>query len=287
MTSSAQIRRFTVSDRAEHWAQMITFTVLAITGIVQRYEGAWISERLIDLMGGIESTRNIHRVFATILMVAVVYHFGSAGYRRFVRKEPRSMVPGALDARAVWSSIKFSLGRTDKLPQQGRFTWEEKVEYWAFLWGTVVMVITGFLLWNPIATAKFLPGELIPTAQAAHGGEAVLAVLAIVVWHVYHVHVRHFNKSMYGGTMSRSEMEEFHPLELASMDAGEYSPPSPEDRNRRLVRFLPAYGMFAIVLLVGVYAFVSFEDTAIATIEPQEQTVVFVPVETLATTTTT
>ncbi len=71
-----------------------------------------------------------------------------------------------------------------------RYTWEEKVEYWSLLWGTIVMIVTGFMLWNPIATARFLPGEFIPAAQVVHGGEALLAILAVLVWHFYSVHLR-------------------------------------------------------------------------------------------------
>jgi formate dehydrogenase gamma subunit len=275
------IRRFSVSDRAEHWVQMISFTVLAVTGLVQRYDGAWISEKLISGMSGIEVVRDIHRVFATLLMLAVVYHFGSAFYRKYVLDRPRSMVPGATDARAIALSVKYIFGRSDRLPAQGRFTWEEKVEYWAFVWGTVIMVVTGFLLWNPIATTRFLPGQWVPTAKVVHGGEATLAVLAVIVWHTYHVHFGHFNKSMFTGKMSRGEMVEFHPLELASIEAGAYPLPPVEERRRRLTRFIPIYGFMSVVLLVGVYLFVTFEDTNIATVRPPEQVQVFAPVETL------
>ncbi len=47
------------------------------------------------------------------------------------------------------------------------------------------MIATGFMLWNPIATARFLPGQWIPAAQVIHGGEALLAILAVLVWHFY------------------------------------------------------------------------------------------------------
>jgi formate dehydrogenase gamma subunit len=282
MTSvRGDIRRFSVSDRVEHWVQMISFVVLAVTGLIQRYDGAWLSERLIDALGGIEVVRDIHRVFATILMVAVVYHYGGAFYRKFVLDRPRSMIPGGTDARSFSTSMKYIFGRADEPPLQGRFTWEEKVEYWSFVWGTVIMVVTGFLLWNPIATTTFLPGELVPTAKVIHGGEATLAVLAVVVWHVYQVHIRHLNKSMWTGNLSRQEMTEYHPLELASIDAGEYPLPSAGERRSRLKRFGPVYGAFSIVLLAGVYLFVTFEDTSIETIEPPEQVEAFAPVETL------
>ena len=40
---------------------------------------------------------------------------------------------------------------------------------------------------------KFVPGDFIPAAKAAHGAEAILAVLAIIVWHMYGVHLKRFN----------------------------------------------------------------------------------------------
>ncbi len=88
------------------------------------------------------------------------------------------------------------------------------------------MIITGFMMWNPIATARFLPGDFIPAAKAAHGGEALLAVLAIIVWHMYGVHIKHFNKSMFTGKISEEEMLDEHPLELADIKAGIANRPS-------------------------------------------------------------
>ena len=103
----------------------------------------------------------------------------------------------------------------------GRYNYAEKAEYLAVVWGTVIMGITGFMMWNPIATTRYLPGEFIPAAKAAHGGEAVLAVLAIIIWHFYHVHIRHLNKSMFTGKITEKEMAHEHPAELAQIKAGE------------------------------------------------------------------
>lgn len=278
-------QRFTVSDRTEHWVQVVAFVALAVTGLVQRYDGAWLSLNLIDVMGGIEAVRIIHRVFAIVLMVAVVYHFGAAGYRRYVLRQPKSMVFTWNDLRAIGESIGHALRLRRDPPKQGRYTWEEKVEYWALLWGTMVMIITGFMLWNPIATTNVLPGQFIPAAKEAHSGEALLAVLAILAWHVYHVHLRHFNTSIFTGTMSREEMEEFHPLELDAIESGEpLQETDPAEIRRRSRLYLPAYTVVGAVLLAGIYLFVTFENTAITTIEPIEDVDVFVPTETTTTT---
>ncbi len=281
-TSATAVHRFSLPDRMEHWVQASSFLVLGVTGLVQRYDGAWLSERLINAMSSVEAVRDIHRVFATILMVAVVYHYGSVFFRSYVLAQPRTMTPTFDDARALLTSLKYILGRAERPPRQGRFAWEEKLEYWAFVWGTVVMVGTGFLLWNPIATTHFLPGEAVPTAKVIHSGEATLAVLSILVWHFFHVHVVHFNKSMFSGNLSRHEMEELHPLELASIDADAYPPPPVAERRRRIKRFVPIYGAMSAVMLAAIYLFVTFEKTAIETIEPQEQAQVFVLAETEA-----
>jgi formate dehydrogenase gamma subunit len=282
--------RFTVSDRIEHWVQVIAFTALAITGLVQRYAGAWLSQRIIEWLGGIESVRIIHRAFATALMLAVVYHFGAVAYRKYVLRQPRSMVPTFADLKNIGASVSYAIGLRKEPPRQGRFTWQEMAEYWALVWGTVVMVLTGFLLWNPIATASILPGQFIPAALAAHSGEALLAVLAILVWHIYHVHIKHTNKSIFSGYMSREEMEEYHPLELEQINSG--VPQRDADAAavaRRTRIFYPAFGVTAVVLLVGIYFFVTFEDTALdlETITPPEQVAIFAPVETTAPSATT
>lgn len=271
--------RFTRFHRAEHWVFMASFSTLGLTGLVQKYASAQISENIIAWLGGIENVRQIHRIAAVVMMVVVVYHLGAVGYRLFVRRVYPTMLPGIQDVRAAIHSLAYYLGLRKTGPQQGRYTFEEKVEYWAVVWGTVIMVITGFMMWNPIATARFLPGEFIPAAKAAHGGEALLAVLAIILWHFYHVLIRTFNRSMFTGYLTEKEMLEEHPLELADIKAGlAERPTDPAEVARRKRTFFPVYGVFAGVLLLGIYAFVTFEQTALETIPPVDEDVqVFAP----------
>ena len=110
------------------------------------------------------------------------------------------MLPTQGDVKNALQALLYNFGLAKSRPQEGRYTYDEKVEYWAFVWGTVVMVITGFMMWNPLATTRLLPGEFIPAAKTAHGGEAMLAVLAIILWHLYNVLVRSRNKSMLTAT---------------------------------------------------------------------------------------
>ncbi|MER3543204.1 MAG: hypothetical protein C4311_01045 [Chloroflexota bacterium] len=275
---SRKVLRFPLSYRIEHWVAVASFIPLAITGLVQKFADVTLSKSLIALLGGIERVRVIHRVAAVVLMLEVVYHLGAVGYRLFVQRARPSMLPTVDDARALIGTFLYNLGLRKSRPQQGRYTAEEKLEYWAFVWGTIIMVITGFMMWNPIATTRFLPGEAIPAAKAAHGNEALLAVLAVIIWHVYHVHLRRFNKSMFTGYLTEEEMLEEHPLELADLKAGVAARPlDPQGVAWRQRAFLAAYGVIAAVLLMGIYFFVTFEQTAITTVPPAEEVVVFAP----------
>lgn len=274
MSKDRKYLRFSISDRIEHWVQMASFAILALTGLIQKFSYIKLSQSIVSLLGGVETVRIIHRGATIALMVGVIYHLGTTGYNFFVKRTRLSMLPTINDITAAWESFLFNLGRKDKKPQQGRYTFDEKFEYWAFIWGTVIMGFTGFMLWNPIATTRFLPGDFIPAAKAAHGGEAILAVLAIIIWHFYHVHLKHFNKSMFTGYITEKEMLEEHPKELADLKAGITKvTQNPEDIKKRERIFFPAYGMISAVLFTGLFLFVSMEETAIETRMPPDDDV--------------
>jgi cytochrome b subunit of formate dehydrogenase len=212
------------------------------------------------------------------LLVEVVYHLGAAIYRLYVLRYRPSIVPNVYDVRSAIQALLYNLGLSKTAPQQGRYTFEEKMEYWAMVWGTIVMAITGFMMWNPLATTRFLPGEFIPAAKAAHGGEALLAVLAIIIWHMYGVHIKTFNKSMFNGKLNEKEMLHEHPLELADIKAGlNVRPVTPQGIARRKQLFYPIYGILGALLLFGVYKFVTLEQTAVATAPNPENVAIYAP----------
>ena len=271
--------RFPLARRIEHLVMMLSFITLGLTGLPQKYAGSPISIGFVDFLGGIESLRSIHHVAAVVMMLGTAWHLLVFGYLAYVRRTRLSMLPSIQDIKDGWQALLYNLGFARSFPQMGRYTFEEKMEYWAFVWGAIVMGATGFLMWNPITTARFLPGEVIPAAKAAHGGEAVLAVLAIIIWHMYGVHIKRFNKSMFTGRMSEADMLHEHPLELADIKAGVAERPlDPAELRKRQRLYLPIAAVLALFMLGGVYGFVNAEETAITTTERQAPTVeVFVP----------
>jgi formate dehydrogenase gamma subunit len=280
--SNAAIRtyeRFPLSRRIEHWVMMLSFVTLGLTGLPQKFPSAPISIAFVGILGGIETLRTIHHTAAIVMMFGTAWHLLVFGYLSYVRRTRFSMLPTLQDVKDGWQALLYNIGLAKKPPQMGRYTFEEKMEYWAFVWGAIIMGVTGFMMWNPISTTRFLPGEVIPAAKAAHGGEALLAVLAIIVWHMYGVHIKRFNRSMFTGKMTEEEMLHEHPLELADIKAGMAERPvdSASLRTRQRV-YLPVAAVLALVMLLGVYGFVNAEQTALTTVERQPPTVVvFVP----------
>lgn len=278
--SSARLYlRFNLSQRIQHLILVISFTFLALTGLPQKYALSPISIFIAKALGGVENLRFIHHTAATALMLVTVYHLLEAGYKFFVLRTGFDIFPTLQDIKDAIMALLYNLGLRKEHPQMGRYTFAEKAEYWALVWGLLVMGLTGFLMWNPITATRYLPGEFVPAAKAAHGGEALLAVLAIILWHMYHVHIKHFNKAMWTGYLTEKEMLEEHPLELAAIKAGLAKPQVDEVTRRRRERlYYPIAVVVGIILLFAVYGFINAEQTAITTIAPLRSTEpVYVP----------
>ena len=272
------VTRFALLQRIEHIVLLSSFTLLALTGLPQKFSSAPLSQFVINLFGGIESIRVVHRISAVVLMTLSIYHVVAVLYRIFVQRVPWTMLPVIEDFKHLWHDLLFYFGRRKHKAYYGRYNYAEKAEYLAVVWGTLVMIITGFMMWNPIATTSLLPGQVIPAAKVAHGGEAVLAVLAIILWHFYHVHLRHLNKSMFTGKMTRHEMEEEHPAELALIEANKnHKAPPPAVLRRRQKIFYPIASVIVIVSGILLVGFVSFEKTAIETVPIEVTGEAFVP----------
>ncbi|MBZ0291346.1 MAG: cytochrome b/b6 domain-containing protein [Anaerolineae bacterium] len=273
-TQTQDYVRFTPSQRMQHLVLIVTFSGLGLTGLAQTFSDQAWAQAIIALFGGVESIRIVHRVLATVLMVTAIYHGGIITYKLFVLGRQASIMPGLRDVRDAWQWVMYNLGFRGEHPHMPRYNFGEKVEYFAVVWGTILMVITGFMMWNPIATTRFLPGEFIPAARSAHRYEALLAVLSIIIWHMYNVHIRRFNRSMFSGKIRRDAMEEEHAQELEDIEEGkvafEYPP---EVINRRKRYFWPYAVIVTIILTGGLIFFVTFEETAITTL-PQRQEVV-------------
>ena len=213
--------RFDASQRLEHVVTLASTAILALTGLPQKFHEADISRFMISVLGGIEIVRTVHHVFAILLAMGGIYHVLRAMYSILAKGSRLSMIPTWKDFTDGITMVKYFFGLSKEKPRFDRYSYGEKVEYWAMVWGTVLMGLTGFIMWFPTKATVVLDGLWIEVAKAAHGGEAVLAVLSLLVWHSYHVHIKSLNTSMFSGKLSREHMLEEHPLEYARLIAEE------------------------------------------------------------------
>lgn len=272
-------QRFSILQRVEHLILLLSFTILALTGLPQKFFQAGISQWLMQALGGIELVRIIHRIASTVFVLLAVYHFAGLGFKLIVQRKEANMLPNFKDAKDAIQAFLFNLGLSRKPPRMGHFNFTEKMEYWAMIWGLILMAISGYMLWNPIATAKILPGVVIPAAKALHGAEAILAVLAILIWHFYNVHIKGWNWSMIKGWLSYEQMHEDHAAEL-DKQAGEPQPvvrSTPVQIRQRSRIYVPVALLLTAIATAALVRFLTFEETAIDTIPVVEAAKVFAP----------
>jgi len=163
-------------------------------------------------------------------MIAVgVYHVAYLALTREGREWVRDMWPRWKDAKDFVQNFRHYLTGRSQRPKIARFGYAEKAEYWAVVWGTILMGLTGLMVWFKVGWFGFLPRWAIDIAIAVHFYEAVLATLAIVVWHFYHVifdpDVYPVNWAFVDGRVSEEFYKEEHALDyeqqFAESDAGE------------------------------------------------------------------
>ncbi len=234
------IRRFTLRHIVNHWLMLATFIGLVVTGMPQKFAAEAWAKGIVLIIGGVERVRFIHHLLGTIMALQLLWHVVEGVWLHLVRRAQMPMVPKLADVTDFMQQVKFNLGVEKRPPGMGRYTFAEKLEYLALVWGTAVMVLTGLLLLYPVRWSSLVPGEVILAAKAAHGGEAILAFLSILTWHLYFVHVRHWNTAIFTGKLDAEAYAEEHPLELAAMRRDEKATPPGRPEAWRLVVFAVA-----------------------------------------------
>jgi cytochrome b subunit of formate dehydrogenase len=127
------------------------------------------------------------------------------------RRELVELLPDVLhDGKDLVGNFAWFLGFRDTPPPGRRYTYREKLEYWALVWGTIVMVVSGVVLW----TESHWPALVVELSQLVHGYEALLAFAAILLWHLFGVHLKPgifpMNRTWIDGGMPVHAMKEEH-----------------------------------------------------------------------------
>lgn len=217
--------RMTLNERAQHINLFINFTILVITGFVLKYpEAFWVSP-ITDVPMGMTFRGLLHRLSGVAIVTLGGYHVLYLLFTERGRGILKDMIPGLKDGTDLWETLKNNLfiNRPAKEIKMGRFNFREKLEYLGLIWGTIVMTVTGFILWFKEDWLLFFPMWTYDVVRAIHFYEAILATLTIIVWHFYSVifnpDVYPMNWAWITGRMTEHEMELEHGRELEKLKA--------------------------------------------------------------------
>ena len=213
--------RFPISYRIQHIIMMLSFLTLIFTGLPILFPESGFFKGIFNTPGSFQLRGLIHRGAAIVLITLVIVHTIFVLTSRRARKDLVEMVPRIKDYQDFRQLIAFNLGRTKERPAYARFNFIEKFEYLAVVWGSIVMGVTGFVLWFPGWSMRHMPKLGLDVSAAIHGYEAALAFLAIIIWHLYSVifspEVWPMSKVWLTGELTEEEMQHHHPLELEKL----------------------------------------------------------------------
>jgi formate dehydrogenase gamma subunit len=208
------VMRMSLAQRTQHVILAVSFIALAVTGFALKFPDSWIAKA----MGSSEPFRRwSHRIAGVVLLLAGAYHIIYLLMTREGRQLLKDFLPCKKDIKDVTDSARYLTGLSGDKPKIARFGYAEKMEYWAVIWGTIIMGATGVVIWFKMDVTRFLPRWAVDVAVTIHYYEAILACLAIIVWHFYHVifdpDVYPLNWACWNGKVSKHWQEEEHPLD--------------------------------------------------------------------------
>lgn len=217
--------RMSVNERIQHFLLLSSFITLILTGFGLKFPEAFWVKWIVWIIGenAFEARGIVHRIASLVMIGASLYHLYYILFTTRGKQLIRDFLPTKKDLFDFRDSMLYLLGRNEEKPRYGRFGYMEKMEYWAVVWGTVIMGATGFILWFENTFLKIVGTTGMDISTTIHYYEAILASLAILVWHFYFIFlnpdVAPMNKAWSKGYLTRHQMENEHPLELEKIDA--------------------------------------------------------------------
>jgi len=230
-SASAYVVRFSVWSRLQHAAVILLFGLLLLTGLPQEWPGLGASRWIIDHLGGIFAARWLHRAAGIAFTGLVVAHISVAITGLLLGRMKPSMFLHRGDFSDAIDTLRYYAGWRDTAPKYGRYDYRQKFEYWGLIFGSVIMVTTGFILLFPIVVSRLLPAELIPAAKMMHSYEALFAFLIVLIWHMAGEHLAPeafpIDTSIFTGKITKDKLRHEHALEYEELFGEESTTTSP------------------------------------------------------------
>ncbi len=253
-------RRFVPTHIWIHVTIVLTFLMLAATGLPLKFSNEGWAQSLGVFFGGLAGSRWLHRLAGVVTfaygLFFVAYLVREVGFRkrRGLLWGWQSLVPNLQDLKLVLANLKWFLYLGPR-PKLDRWTYWEKFDFLAVFWGIPVIGLSGVVLWAPLWATQYVPGWMLNVAYLVHSDEALLATGFIFFFHFFHTHLRPeafpMDTVIFLGSMPLERFKDERPLEyerlLKSGELEKHKVPKPGERAVRR-----AYRFGAITLTIGV-----------------------------------
>jgi formate dehydrogenase subunit gamma len=165
------VLRYEFNERLNHWVAAGSFIYLMLTGLA--FWSPWLFW-LASALGGAELSRMLHPWVGLVFFVSVCYMY--ALWSSQMKHDP-------VDTE-WWKSLHYYIrNEDDKMPPAGRYNAGQKLLFWSFFLGGILLLASGLVLWFT---------ESIPWAWrwlrylsvVVHAGTALLMIGNLMI-HVY------------------------------------------------------------------------------------------------------
>ena len=272
--SGIRIKRFTGTQRILHILMILSFLILALTGMLVKFSNAEWAQFVVKIFGSVETAGYFHRFAAIVLFGVFVTHILDliklkkreySSWKELILGKD-SMLPNKKDWQDLKGSIKWFVGRGPR-PDYGRWTYWEKFDYFAVFWGIFIIGFTGLTLWFPSFFTIFISGEFINVATIIHSDEALLAAGFIFTIHFFNTHFRPekfpMDTVIFTGSYALEEFKFDRPDEYQKLvDDGKLEELYEKEPSTPMKKFAKIFGWSALIfglilIFMIVYSLVS------------------------------
>lgn len=134
---NGRVLRYTYRERLVHWLAGFSYVYLLLTGLA--FWSPWLYW-ITFIFGGPTISRELHPWVGVVFFISVLWMLGLwAPDMRFTDRD-----------RAWWHALPQYIRNEDSdVPDEDRFNAGQKALYWGFFFCGIVLLLTGFVLWEP------------------------------------------------------------------------------------------------------------------------------------------
>ena len=163
--------RYTLQERVYHWINAIAYTYLLATGLALFTPHMYW---LAAVLGGGPTIRFWHPWMGVLYMITIFWMHS---------KWKSDMVTTAEDRQWQKNVKHYVENRDEKMPPQHRFNAGQKQFWWIMFYSSLVLLLTGIVMWFP---EEIPPGLhwVLPITVFIHSATALITIAGFLI-HVY------------------------------------------------------------------------------------------------------